>query len=287
MTGPSFDRRVTPARPDLVAAALRDRIDSPRYAEPRRAYITWPVADLRPRPDAAASLDTQLLYGEQVDVYDVEGGWAWLQAAEDRYVGYCDARAFAWGAETATHRVTALSAPLHPSPDLKSPVQAALPMNALIHLVAHERRYHQLSDGRWIAEQHFAPISHLVHDWVATAERFFGVPYVWGGTTVAGIDCSGLIQAALRRAGIACPRDTDMQERELGEYRMQEDGSVPPFGRGDLLFWRGHVGVMLDAERLLHANAHHMSVAIEPVDEAIARIATAGAPLKAVKRLQT
>jgi cell wall-associated NlpC family hydrolase len=132
----------------------------------------------------------------------------------------------------------------------------------------------------FLPASHLAPLDHRETDFVAVAERFLGTPYLWGGKTNYGLDCSGLVQLALTACGIRCPRDSDMQERALGALVDMKN-----LRRGDLVFWKGHVAIVRDPKTFLHANAFHMAVAVEPIAEAIARIAGAGSEVTSVKRL--
>lgn len=284
MANEPFDKRLTPARPDLAAAHLRGKVQADRFVEGEPATIRSGIAAVRPRPAFDASLDTQALFGERCMVYDRKDGWAWVQLARDSYVGYVrddDLRYGGW--REGTNRISALRAPIFSRADLKSAPQGFLPFNA--EVVALERRegYIAIAENRWLAAQHVAAMDELAHDWVAAAERILGAPYLWGGKTPDGLDCSGLIQSAMHAAGLSCPRDTDMQERVIGSA-LPEGAKLR---RGDLVFWKGHVGVMRNESELLHANAHHMAVASEPVAEAIARIAAKGAPVTSIRRLET
>ncbi|MEO1492395.1 MAG: C40 family peptidase [Pseudomonadota bacterium] len=268
-----YDRRLTPARDDLAAEALRGQIDAPRYAAATPAAVTMPVAPLHPRPDAATVQDTELVFGETVDVYDRSGGWAWVQAAGDGYVGYVAEDALADGAPPqVTDRVISLGASTYARPALKSPPTGRLPFGAQVTVAEEQDGYARIGRDLWVPRPQIRAIATPAADWVAVAEMFVGVPYVWGGRSSWGLDCSALIQLSRQAAGHTCPRDSDMQQAGLGETLVPDDAP----GRGDLIFWRGHVGVMLDQTRLLHANAHHMAVAIEPLDEAAPRIAAAG-----------
>lgn len=270
------DRRVTPARPDLAAAHLKGVVDASRFAEGERFSVVVGRASLRVRPSADAGQDSELLFGEVFTVYDRANGWAWGQAANDLYVGYVREEALA-SPFPAQAKVSALMAPLFPAPDLKTPVRDLLPMNAAVPVLERNGDYVRIGDGRYLHQRHLGPAE---KDFVAVAERFLGVPYVWGGKTAAGLDCSGLIQTALQATGKAAPRDTDMLEKALGNAV----GLSQP-RRGDLVFWKGHMGVMLDQARLLHANAFHMEVAIEPLAAAIARIEKIVGPVTSVRRL--
>jgi cell wall-associated NlpC family hydrolase len=271
------DKRLTPARPDLAAAHLKGTVDAPRYAEGEKFSVAVGRTGLRVRPSTDAAQDSELLFGELFIVYDRSQGWAWGQAANDLYVGYVAEDALATPFATQG-RVSALLAPVFPGPDLKTPVRDLLPLNAAVPVLAREGDYVKIADGHYLHQRHLA--SETEKDFVAVAERFLGAPYVWGGKTAAGLDCSGLIQTALQGIGKAAPRDTDMMEKALGDTVPVSD-----VRRGDLIFWKGHMGVMLDESRLLHANAFHMTVAIESVAEAVARIEKTTGPVTSIKRL--
>ena len=270
------DKRLTPARPDLAAAPLKGVVVAPHFAEGRVMTIAKGRASLRAAPSFEAAQDSELLFGEQVTVYEDKDGWAWVQAAQDHYVGYVRSESLD-STMAGSLRVSALMAPVFPIADLKTPVRDMLPMNAVVPMLGRNGDYVNIGMG-FVHQRHLEPLA--AADFVAVAERFVGVPYVWGGKTAAGLDCSGLIQTALQAVGKCAPRDTDMMERALGD-------AVPlsNIKRGDLVFWKGHMGVMLDDTRLLHANAFHMVVATEPLAEAIARIEKSAGPVTSIKRL--
>jgi cell wall-associated NlpC family hydrolase len=279
-----LDPRVNAFRADLAAASLKGAVNAPRFADGHTARLCRGVAPLRVKPDRSAGLNTQLLFGEGFTVYDEEDGWSWGQSHLDGYVGYLQTEILSRADWEPTHRVAVLSTPLLPAPEVKRAAIDLLPMNAKVRVVRAENRFSKLEGGRFVYAAHLVPLSDRCADWVSVAEEFLGAPYLWGGKTHAGCDCSGLIQSALERGGIAAPRDTDMMGRELGSaYETSED--FAGLQRGDLVFWKGHVGVMLDSARLLHANAFHMRVAIEPLKEAVDRIANSEGSVRAVKRL--
>jgi hypothetical protein len=270
------DKRVTPARHDLAAKHLRTQVQATHYVEGWEFDIAKGRVSLRSAPSDDAPQDSELLFGEIVTVYEDKDGWAWVQASNDLYVGYIRVDSLG-DTMVAALRVSALMAPVFSAADLKTPVLDLLPMNAVVPVLSRDGDYVNIGIG-FVHQRHLT--SEMEKDFVAVAERFLGVPYVWGGKTAAGLDCSGLIQTALQAIGKAAPRDTDMMEKTLGE-------TIAPAmaQRGDLIFWKGHMGVMLDAQRLLHANAFHMAAAIEPLAQAIARIEKSAGPVTAVKRL--
>ncbi|MEI9996320.1 MAG: C40 family peptidase [Rhizomicrobium sp.] len=232
---------------------------------------------LRHAPSQDAVQDNELLFGEVFMVFARKDGWAWGQAASDGYVGYIHTIA-CHEPFVPDHRVTAIATPVLAGPDVKQPSRDLLPLGARVKVQDRVKGFVRIAPDGYVFAGHLAPLEQRVGDWVATAERFVGAPYVWGGKTHAGIDCSGLVQLALATAGIAAPRDTDQQERALGL-----DCPDPKRRRGDLVFWDGHVGIMLDESRLIHANAFHMQVEIEPLADAVARIAPG--PVTAIRRL--
>ena len=279
-----FDRRLTPARPDLAADHLRGLFDAPRYAKGHAKRVVAASAPLRRAPQAEAPLETEALYGEGVTVYDESEGWAWVQLDRDKYVGYLPGAALAAPSEP-THRIAALRAHAYPGPSIKSPPRMALSLGARLAIVGHDGDFAISTDGLYVWARHLAESGWREPDYVAVAERFLETPYLWGGRTSEGIDCSGLVQTALAAAGQASPRDSDMQEAGSGEP-IAIDEPLTPLERGDLVFWKGHVGIMRDPVTLLHANGWHMKVVSEPLAEARARIAASGGgDVTSVRRL--
>ena len=280
----SFDRRVTPARPDLAAEHLRGRIEAPRYVVGRERRIVAASAPLRRGPAADAALETEALHGEGVVVYDEAGDWAWAQLARDDYIGYLPVAALGESVEP-THRVAALRTHAYPAASIKRPPRLALSLGALLRVEAREGDFAVTADGLHIYARHLSPIGQWETDFVAVAERFLETPYLWGGRTSEGVDCSGLVQSALGAAGIKTPRDSDMMEAALGSP-APVDEALAHLRRGDLIFWKGHVGVMRDARTLLHANGWHMKAASEPLAEARSRVARgADGAITSIRRL--
>jgi len=278
----TFDRRLTPARPDLAARYLEGRVAAARYVDGVVMQVKDGVLDVKrdPRPDAG--LETQAIYGERVTVYDEEEGWVWAQLARDGYVGWLAANALWTQLYQPTHRICVPRSFVYPRPSIKDPPLVALPLGAEVAIVGEHDAFSVTSEDRFIYRAHLAPLDRPAQDFVAVAETLLGAPYLWGGKSSMGVDCSGLVQMALLAAGVNAPRDSDLQEKALGE-RVADNA---PLRRGDLVFWRGHIGVMRDAATLLHANATHMMVTSEPLAEVRARNMGAGAgDVTSVRRL--
>ncbi len=268
---PILDRRLTPARPDLAARHLAGRVEARAFADPVAMRVVAPSAPLRREPRPDAPLDTEALCGEAVAVYEQHEGWAWGQLGGDGYVGYLPDDALRPEGIAPTHRVAALRAHVYPGPSIKLPPLDALPMGASVAAVGEAGEFLVLADGGHVCRAHLAAFASVEPDFVAVAERLEHAPYLWGGKTMLGIDCSGLVQLSLAAAGIVAPRDTDMQEAALGTP-LAVDEDLGGLRRGDLVFWKGHVGIMADAATLLHATAYTMTVYREPLLTARDRI---------------
>jgi len=281
----AFDPRVTPARADLAAKELEGKVAAARYVDGRLYEVIEPQAPLRNEPRPDAPLATEALKGERVRIYDMNAeGWAWGQLAADGYVGWLPANALAAPGAPPTHKVAALRTFAFPGPSIKLPPIEALPLGAHLAITRVTDRMAVTLAGGYVPDVHLAPVGRYESDFVVVAERFFGVPYLWGGKTALGLDCSGLVQIALTTCGVSCPRDSDMQETALGAP-LERSPELADLKRGDLIFWKGHVGIVKDPATLIHANAFHMAVAIEPIADAVERIANAGSDVTSVRRI--
>jgi cell wall-associated NlpC family hydrolase len=281
---PDYDPRVTPARADLAAKHLQGKVTAARFVEGRVLEVSAPQAWLRREPRPDAPLDTEALKGERVTIYDANGeGWSWGQLANDGYVGWLPTAALAERGPPPTHKIGATRTLTYPGPSIKLPPAETLPFGAMLTIVRIEGGLALTREGVYVPAVHLVSVDFKERDFVAVAERFLGTPYLWGGKTAFGLDCSGLVQIALTACGLSCPRDSDMQERALGEAVAAPD--FDNLQRGDLVFWKGHVAIVRDQTQLLHANAHHMAVAIEPTADAIARIRNGGSEVTSVRRI--
>jgi cell wall-associated NlpC family hydrolase len=279
-----LDPRIHAWRADLAASSLQGQVTAARFVAGLVKHVAWPVVPMRRQPVPAAGLETEVLFGEAVTVFEEANGWAWVQAARDRYVGYVPADALLARSTPPTHMINALGTFIYPLADIKTPPMMHLSLGSLVAIDERLERFSRLATGGYVVNRHIAEVTRYARDFAEIAERFVGTPYLWGGRSRIGLDCSGLLQNCLQMAGIPCPRDSDMQERDLGStVRLLPD--FEGLQRGDLAFWKGHVGIMLDGIMMVHANAYHMAVSVEPLAEAAARIAKVGGPITTIKRL--
>ncbi|MGA2055029.1 MAG: NlpC/P60 family protein [Bradyrhizobium sp.] len=278
------DPRLTPARADLAAKYLEGKVEAARFVTGKEFEISDALAPLRRAPSSDAELSTQALRGERATIYDRNAeGWAWGQLNSDGYVGWLPDQALIRPAGPPTHKVTALRTFAFPGPSIKLPPTETFVMGSLLTVLREEGAFAVTREGWYLPRQHLGPIDHHVGDFVAVAEAFVGTPYLWGGKSSLGVDCSGLVQVSLTAAGKPCPRDSDMQQKGLGKALDPRD--TKKLKRGDLIFWKGHVAIARDTDTIVHANAYHMATTIERTQEAIARIKASGSGVTAIKRL--
>lgn len=273
-----MDRRLIPANARVAASRLRGQVEAPLYTDGERRLVARPLVDLLNAP--MGRRERQLVMGEAVTRFESREGWAFVQCERDGYVGYLPS-ADLEDRRPTTHRVTVRSTHVYSQPNFKSSERMALSLGSKLRATGEDDGFLVLAEG-YVPLQHVQPVDALARDVVGYAERYLGVPYLWGGNSIWGIDCSGLVQAACLACGIDCPGDSDLQEAGLG--RLLPAGTKPR--RGDLLFWKGHVALVAGRGRILHANAHTMTVAHEDMAAAITRIEAQGdGPVTAHKRL--
>jgi len=275
------DKRLHLYRQDLADAALRGRIEAQRFVEGRPMQVGFTVASVRRQPSPTSMQATQALPGETLKVFDETDGWCWVKLDRDGYVGHVEAAHLIAPSAPATHEVATTSTLLYPKADLKTQPARVLPMHARMSVTGDEKDYAAVAGGGFIYKRHLQPVDTGMGDFVAIAERFLFTPYYWGGKTVHGLDCSGLVQVSLHAVGHPCLRDSDMQEATLGEVLKPGE----KLQRGDLVFWDGHVGIMADSETLLHANGYHMMVVVEPLQVAAERSAKTGKNITSIRRI--
>jgi cell wall-associated NlpC family hydrolase len=277
-----LDPRLHAYRPDLADSALRGRVEAARFVEPRLMQVREPVVSVHKAPRFDSMQTTQALMGETVKLFEEEEGWAWVQLSRDGYVGYVNGNALSPDVTEPTHRVAVPSTYLYPEADLKTQPALAVTLNAQLTVRGTSGAFSRLADGRFVYTAHLKPAGEYEADVVAVAEMYRHVPYYWGGKSVQGLDCSGLVQLAFEACGRSAPRDSDMQEATLGEPLMIND--LDGLRRGDLVFWKGHVGIMTDHATLLHANGHHMMAVSEPLKSAVDRIAASFGRITSIRR---
>ncbi|MEX0923220.1 MAG: NlpC/P60 family protein [Rhodovibrionaceae bacterium] len=288
MTEHSLDPRLNAFRPDLADWQLEGRVEAARFVEGTPAQVRAGVASLRRRPEDTAPQDSQLLSGEMVTVFEdnagADGAWAWVQNWSDRYVGYVRAEALTAETAPATHSVKVLRTPVYPEPDIKTPVLDWLTMSGQTAVTGERGRFSELAGSGWVFSAHLAEGDETEPDYVATARHFLGAPYLWGGKESLGLDCSGLVQVALHRAGLRCLRDTPQQENDQSLGQALPPVTAPVYG--DLIFWKGHVALALDSETVLHASGGPMLTTIEPLAAIDARARKeSGSGITVVRRL--
>jgi cell wall-associated NlpC family hydrolase len=286
-----LDPRLNACRPDRADARLKGEVEAERFVEGISRRVVAFATPLKRSPRSDAALDSEILRGELFRVFDETAeGWSWGQLETDSYVGYVPTDALGSLVPEPTHRVAVLGTFVYPGPDLKLPALGTLSLGCRLAISGgSETRgtvYAHLAGGEGaVVAAHLAQReAPMEQDFVAVAERFVETPYLWGGRTRSGLDCSALVQLSLAACGRPAPRDTDLQEKMLAGDPV-EGGYGGNLLRGDLVFWRGHVGIMVDSRRMVHASGHRMTVVVERLTDAIGRIArTAGAPTS-VRRL--
>lgn len=293
----ALDHRLNVYSDTLADARLRDKVSAAAFVDGVPRQVSDAVAPVFRQPSGDAAIDSEFLFGETVRVFDESAGWAWCQSEIDGYVGFVPSSALSIQVQTATHRVATLLTPLYPEPELRRPPLQLLSIGSRLTIVGTETvrdlDYALLEDGSAVVADHLRPVDlAIADDFVAVAEQFLGRPYIWAGRSGLGVDCSGLIQLGMMMTGDCPLRDSDMMENSIGEA-LDLPGDLPgdllaappDFCRGDLIFWKGHVGVLTDPGHILHASGRTMSVINEPADELVARLEGKGLPVSALRRI--
>jgi len=266
-----LDHRLHAYRQDLADARLKADVEAARYVEGRPGQTAVGVAPLRRAPANDAPLMTEILFGEDVVVFENRDGWLWVQSELDGYVGYAPATSVRDQRFAPTHQVSALRSFLYPVPDMKAPPLDCLTQTTTVRVEEADEKFSRLAGGTWVYSKHLDPVGTVATDPLAEARRYMGVPYLWGGRSSLGLDCSALIQLVLASCGLAAPRDTDMQQRAIGEP-VAFDGNASGLRTGDLVYWPDHVGIFQAPDRIVHANATDMQVSDWDLAELIAHV---------------
>lgn len=262
----TLDPRLNAYRPDLADIKLIGKVDAQKFVEGDVTSIIEPRVALRSKPEFTAGFTSEALFGDRVRVFDVKDGWAWGQMEKDAYVGYLPLASLSGIYMAPTHRVCVPATFIYPKADLKSQPATRIFLNSLLSVDVIADDWVMLAGGGFVFHSHVCDVDKFASDPVTIAEQFINVPYFWGGSTQDGLDCSALVQQAYHACGLECPRDSDMIEDTIGENGHNS------LQRGDLVFWDGHIGMIIDEHRMIHANGHHMAVAVEEFAEAEARI---------------
>lgn len=273
------DRRLMAVRPDLADERFKGQVQADRFVVPYPCAVQAASTFLRGHPRFDASFESEALKGEHVHVFDEQEGWAWIQLMRDGYVGYVPSEDLVKGWLAPTHQICVPRSFVYLVPDIKTPLLMALSLNAQVTVIGEHHNFFKTSENGFIYAPHLSHLEANQNDVATVAEQMMNIPYLWGGKTSLGLDCSALVQLSLQACGHEAPRDSDMQEKVLGEPVAHD-----VLQRGDLVFWKGHVGMMQNATHMIHANAHHMMVSSEPLNNVIQR-AGSNSPITSIRRI--
>ncbi len=287
------DPRLTPARAHIAASHLKGSVTADRFSDGTAQRVVTNIAPIMREPSEQAARETELLFGEDVVTYEEANGWSFIQAKQDGYAGYVQSKSLALPLAPSpasgkgnvtnppTHKVRTLRTYIFSQPDIKSPPIHLISLEAPLQVKAVEGRFAELAEGGYVVADHLREIEHYADDFVAIAQSFLGTPYLWGGRSSFGLDCSALVQLSLAACGVKALRDTDMQENSLGQHIDDKSARL----RGDLVFWKGHVAIVIDDHQIVHANGTAMMVSIDPLTEFCDKVRAESGEITSIKRV--
>ena len=274
-----FDSRITPIRRDLASVAYKVIVKRKRYVTAKRATVISSFSPLY--SNKGSKLNTQLLYGEECDVFEINKGWSWIQSRRDNYVGYTPSINLTRKTYKPNSKVISLRTIIYTKPDIKSGAKGYLSFNSLVEVIKTKGKYSFIKNLGWCPSLDLAKIKSKKLNHIDLSKQYLNTPYLWGGRDSMGIDCSGLVQNLHQINNNPFPRDTDMQEIFVtNEVKFEKDLKA-----GDLIFWKGHVAMMIDSLNIIHANAFHMKTAIEPLSKAKKRILQSNGKIRKFGRI--
>ena len=274
-----FDTRITPIRRDLASTAYKAIVKRKKYVTAKQATVKSTFTPLY--ANKGSKLSTQLLYGEECDIFDTKNGWSWIQSRRDNYVGYTPTINLTRKIYKPNSKVISLRTIIYTKPDIKSVTKGYLSFNSLVEVIKIKGKYSLIKNLGWCPSLDLVKIKSSKFNHIDLSKQYLDTPYLWGGRDSMGIDCSGLVQNLHQINNRPFPRDTDMQEIFVtNEVKFEKDLKA-----GDLVFWKGHVAMMIDNSNIIHANAFHMKTAIEPLSTAKKRILKSNGKIKKLGRL--
>ena len=274
-----FDTRITPIRRDLASTAYKAVVKRKKYVTAKLATVKSAFTPLY--SNKGSKLSTQLLYGEECDVFETKNGWSWIQSRRDNYVGYTPTIHLTRKIYKPNSKVISLRTVIYTKPDIKSVTKGYLSFNSLVEVIKIKGKYSLIKNLGWCPSLDLVKIKSSKFNHIDLSKQYLDTPYLWGGRDSMGIDCSGLVQNLHQINNRPFPRDTDMQEIFVtNEVKYEKDLKA-----GDLVFWKGHVAMMIDNSNIIHANAFHMKTAIEPLSTAKKRILKSNGKIKKLGRL--
>ena len=278
-----LDPREFAFRPTIAASYLQGIVAADQFSDGVVCSVTDSVLPLKNKPNDQAELVSEMLFGEKFIVYERQEAWAWGQSQTDGYVGFVKINGLSDQPASPTHEVKELKTFVYQRPDIKSPVIKGLSMGSRVSLKEKGENFICLKEGGWIVEKHVVELNVKEASFIAVAKKYIGTPYLWGGRSSNGLDCSALVQLSLSRVGILMPRDTDQQEKAVGCFFGKNAKDIK---RGDLLYTQGHVAIASANDLILHATAYHMQVVEEPLKAFLSRLDETNHQLRSIKRLK-